>query len=140
METKHGIRLSGMILIAALALAGCSARPPLQSANPQVQAARQACRDVPNKQRYACIEQQAIATLDPEVCRLLGIAEDDACLQAVYEAADDPAICERLYLSSMVPTCMAYYADPNHAPLMLTPMKEVWQAVSGSWQFVTEPE
>lgn len=130
-------RFVAVAMLAGLALlaAGCSARPPLQSANPQVQAARQACQDTPDEARYACIEQQAIATLDPDICRLLGIAEDDACLQAVYEAADEPAICDRLYLPGIVPTCQAYYADPNHAPLMLTPTKEVWQAVSGSWQF-----
>ena len=46
---------------------------------------------------------------------------DDACLQAVYEAADDPAICDRLYLPGVVPTCKAYYADPNRVPRLLTP-------------------
>lgn len=109
--------LAGLALLAA----GCSTRPPLQTANPQMQAARQACRDVPDAGRYTCIEQQAIAALDPDVCRLLGIAIDDMCLQAVYEAADDPAICDRLYLPGIVPTCKAYYADPDHVPLLLTP-------------------
>jgi hypothetical protein len=51
----------------------------------------------------------ALAALNPDVCRLLGIAVDDACLQAVYEAADDPAICDRLYLPGVVPVCKAYY-------------------------------
>ena len=105
----------------ALLAAACSARPPLRSEDPQVQAAQQACKDVPDPERFACIEQQAIATLNPEVCRLLGIAVDDACLQAVYEAADDPAICDRLYLPGVVPTCKAYYADPNRVPRLLTP-------------------
>ena len=59
--------------------------------------------------RYACIEQQAMAALNPDVCRLLGIAVDDACLQAVYQAADDPAICDRPYLPGAVPACKAYY-------------------------------
>ena len=105
----------------ALLAAACSARPPLRSEDPQVQAAQQACKDVPDPERFACIEQYAIATLNPEVCRLLGIAVDDACLQAVYEAADDPAICDRLYLPGVVPTCKAYYAEPNRVPRLLTP-------------------
>ena len=45
----------------------------------------------------------------PDVCRLLGIAVDDACRQPVYQATDDPAICDRLYLRGVVPTCKAYY-------------------------------
>ncbi len=100
-----------LAVLAALLLAACSARPPLQSHDPQVQAARRACRGLPQSQRYICIEQQAIAALNPDVCRLLGIAMDDACLQFVYEAADDPAICDRLYLPSVALNCRAYYAS-----------------------------
>ena len=55
---------------------------------------------------------RATQALNPDICSLLGIAVDDMCLQAVYEAADDPAICERLYLEGIRPTCRAYYADP----------------------------
>ncbi len=79
-------------------LAACSARPLLQRDDPDVQAARAACRGIPKADRFACIEKQAVAALNPDVCRLLSIAVDDACLQSVYEAADDPAVCERLYL------------------------------------------
>ncbi len=82
-----------------------------------MQAAQEACGGIPKADRFACIEQQAVASLDSEVCRLLGIAVDDACLQSVYEAANDPAICDRLYLPGIVPTCKAYYATPNRAPL-----------------------
>jgi hypothetical protein len=106
-------RLS-MTLVAALTalvLAACVARPPLQVKDPQVQAARQACKDVSDPDLLACVEQQAVAALNPDVCRLLGIAVDDACLQAVYQAADDPAICDRLYLPGAVPTCREYYAS-----------------------------
>jgi hypothetical protein len=38
------------------------------------------------------------------------IAIDDACLQAVYEAAADPGICERLYLRGVRPNCRDRYA------------------------------
>jgi hypothetical protein len=104
--------------LAALLLAACAARPPLQVDNPQVQAARQACQDTRDTEHDLCIEQQAIAALNPDVCRLLGIAVDDACLQSVYEAADDPAICDRLYLPGVVPACRAYYASLESAAPM----------------------
>lgn len=110
-----------LAVLAVLLLAACSARPPLQVNDPQLQAARRGCRGLPQGQRYICIEQQAIAALNPDVCRLLGIAMDDACLQFVYEAADDPAICDRLYLPSVALNCRAYYADPYRAPRLLTP-------------------
>jgi len=117
---SHIIGLAVALSFALLA-AACSARPPLRLDDPQVRATRQSCKEVPDSDRFACIEQQAIVTLNPEVCRLLGIAVDDACLQAVYEAADDPAICDRLYLPFVVPTCKAYYANPNRVPRLLTP-------------------
>jgi hypothetical protein len=101
--------------LAALLLSACSARPPLQVDDPQVQAARRACQDTRDMERYACIEQQAVAALNPDVCRLLGIAVDDACLQTVYQAANDPAICDRLYLPGVAPTCRAYYASLGRA-------------------------
>ena len=93
-----------------LLLAGCT---PLLGARPDpaVQAARRACAHLPQAERYACIEAQAVRGLNPEICRLAGIAIDDACLQAVYQAAVDPSICERLYLRGVRPTCRAYYAD-----------------------------
>ncbi len=96
--------------LAALVLTACAARPLLQVDDPQVQAARQACQDTRDLERAPCIEQQAVAALNPDICRLLGIAVDDACLQAVYQAANDPAICDRLYLSGVVSTCKTYYA------------------------------
>jgi hypothetical protein len=98
-------------ILAALVLTACAARPLLQVDDPQVQAARRACQDTRDLERAPCIEQQAVAALNPDICRLLGIAVDDACLQAVYQAANDPAICDRLYLSGVVPTCKAYYAS-----------------------------
>lgn len=93
-----------------LLLAGCT---PLLGARPDpaVQAAQAACASLPRAERYACIEAQAVRGLNPEICRLAGIAIEDACLQAVYQAAVDPSICERLYLRGVRPTCRAYYAD-----------------------------
>jgi hypothetical protein len=94
----------------ALLLAGCAPLQPGARPDPAVQAARRACASLPEAERYGCIEQQAVQALDPEICRLAGVAIDDACLQAVYQAADDPSICERLYLRGVRPTCRAYYA------------------------------
>jgi len=42
----------------------------------------------------ACIERHAVASLNPDVCRLASVWVDDACLQSIYQAADDPAICD----------------------------------------------
>lgn len=89
------------------ALAACSA--PAWKEDPAVQAASQACQGLPEMERYACYERQAVANLNPEVCRLAGMWIDDTCLQAVYEAAGDPSICDRIYLPGVVPNCRAYY-------------------------------
>jgi hypothetical protein len=108
-------RVSILVLAACLLTLVACARPPLQASDPDVQAARAACQAVPAADRLACIERQAVASLNPQVCRLLDIAVDDACLQSVHEAANDPAICDRLYLPGIVPTCRAYYAGPRQA-------------------------
>ena len=78
--------------------------------DPQVEAAQGTCGALPGAEQYACYERQAIARANPEICRLTGMWVDDACLQAVYEAAGDPAICDRIYLQGVVPNCRAYYA------------------------------
>lgn len=114
-------RASILILAAGLVAVAACARPLLLSSDPDLEAARRACQNVPASDRFVCVEQQAVVTLNPEVCRLLGIAVDDACLQSVYRAADDPAICDRLYLPGVIPTCKAYYADPNHTPQLIRP-------------------
>jgi len=96
------------LLVAVLLLAACALQPWKQ--DPDVQAAKQDCAGLPQGEHYVCIERHAVASLNPDVCRLAGMWVDDMCLQAVYEAADDPTICNRLYLSGVVPNCQAYYA------------------------------
>jgi len=98
------------LLILLVLLVGCAPQPWKQY--PDVQTAKQDCAPLPQEEHYACIERHAVASLNPEVCRLASIWVDDACLQAVYQAADDPAICERLYLKGVRPTCRAYYQRP----------------------------
>ncbi len=80
--------------------------------DPTIVAARDACKSGSGVD-YNCIEGQAVTALNPEICRLAGIGIDDMCLQAVYEAADDPSICDRIYLRGVVPNCRAYYASPS---------------------------
>lgn len=93
--------------------------------DPEVQTARRACTGIEEEQ-YACVERHAVERLNPDICRLAGKWIDDMCLQAVYQAASDPAICERLYLKGVRPTCRAYYASLEWAstqrdiPLPLT--------------------
>ena len=92
-----------------------------------------ACKKLDEGERYACIERHALKTLKPNVCRLASIWIDDTfaslsagmCLQAVYEAAGDPAICEQIYLEGVRPTCRAYYAQA------LTPMRRYTDSLLG---------
>ena len=83
--------------------------------DPIVLAARDACKSGSGVD-YNCIVGQAVTALNPEICRLAGIGIDDMCLQAVYEAAGEPSICDRIYLRGVVPNCRAYYASPSPSP------------------------
>jgi hypothetical protein len=103
------------LLALVLFLAACGA--PSWRQDPAVRAARSACKGVDEPARFACIESHAVGALNPDVCRLAGIYIDDACLQSVYEAAGDPAVCDRLYLEGVRPTCRAYYAALDPTPL-----------------------
>lgn len=105
------MRPSWFNLLALLVLlTGCIPQPWKQ--NPDVQVAKQDCTGLPQGEHYACIERHAVTSLNPQVCRLASMSVDDACLQAVYQAADDPAICERLYRPGVAKTCRAYYQRP----------------------------
>lgn len=88
-----------VILGVVLVLAACGAEAWEQ--DPAVQAVKKACRSLDEENQYTCVERHAVESLNPDVCRLGGIWIDDTCLQAVYEAANDPAICDRLYLASI---------------------------------------
>lgn len=101
-------RFVTIILFLLLLLAACNETS--WQRDPAVEAARNACSGIPEKERYDCYERQAVQGLNPEICRLTGIWIDDLCLQMVYEAANDPTICDRIYLQGVVPNCRAYYA------------------------------
>lgn len=105
-------RLATLLLALMFALLLTACVPEAWERDPQVQAAKKACKGLDEGVRYACIERYAVETLNSDVCRLAGIWIDDMCLQAVYEAAEDPTICERLYLEGVRPTCRAYYRRP----------------------------
>jgi hypothetical protein len=76
-----------------------------------------------------------VETLNPNVCRLAGIWVDDMRLQAVYEAAGDPAICDQLYLEGVRPTCRAYYAQ-RAIPMLryLDPVLGFAAEVASNWE------
>ena len=101
-------------LIFGLLLTACQG--PAWEDAPNVQAARIACAGLRKSEHYVCIEEQAAARLDPDVCHLAGAGLDDLCLQAVYEAADDPAICDRLYLKGTDANCREWVAQPEPKP------------------------
>lgn len=94
-------------LLVAIVLSACRDDAAWRK-DPVVLAAREACKSQSGVD-YGCIERQAITALNPEICRLAGKSIDDMCLQMVYEAADDPSICDRIYLQGVVPNCRAYY-------------------------------
>ena len=121
---KLALFLSKLIVLAVL-LTACVPLPAPGDTS-DLSAARSACTGLPDPERTQCIVDRATQALNPDICSLLGIAVDDMCLQAVYEAADDPAICERLYLEGIRPTCRAYYADPQRVPRLLTPTPAIY--------------
>jgi len=49
--------------------------------------------------------QYAIEKGNTNICALTGIFADDACLDEVWRALDDPSICEQIYLESVRPNC-----------------------------------
>lgn len=109
---KHwltGLTFPVALFLIATPLAACAPQPWEQ--DPDVQAAQRDCTGLAEGDRHACIERHAVDSLNPDVCRLTGMWVDDMCLQAVYQAANDPAICDRLYLKGVRPTCRAYYAS-----------------------------
>jgi len=122
-EVRRSHFLIGLLVAMGL-LAACA--PQSWKQDPDVQAAKRDCAGLPQGEHYACIERYAVDRLNPDVCRLAGMWVDDMCLQAVYEAADDPTICDRLYLEGVRPTCHACYASleataaPPSTPLALT--------------------
>jgi hypothetical protein len=103
------------VLGAVLCLTACGAEA--WERDPEVRAAKKACKQLDERARTTCIEGHAVETLNPDVCHLAGIWIDDMCLQAVYEAAGDPAICDQLYLEGVRPACRAYYA-PAAVPML----------------------
>jgi hypothetical protein len=107
---QNRLRWDWLAILFALFLVACGSEA--WERDPEIQAVKVACKGLDEGQRYDCIERHAVESLNPSVCRLAGIWIDDMCLQAVYEAADDPAICERLYLEGVRPTCRAYYQRP----------------------------
>jgi hypothetical protein len=141
------VRWLTAVLWAILSLTSCASEPWEQ--NPAVKTAKKACQVLDEGERYDCIERHAVETLNPDVCRLAGMWIDDTfaslsagmCLQMVYEAADDPAICEQLYLEGVRPTCRAYYAQA------LVPLRRYTDAVLGfaaevpsNWQIDSRSE
>lgn len=92
MKPQHLLTPFLLLLLVAGVLAACTDDSTWRH-DPAVEAARNACRSQTGVE-YNCVEHEAVAALNPDICRLVGISIDDMCLQAVYEAADDPTICD----------------------------------------------
>lgn len=108
MKLSPILKLSLLLGFISAVLAACNSSSWRN--DPAVQAAKKACQTQTGLD-YRCVEQAAVTASNPDICRLVGISIDDMCLQAVYEAANDPAICDRIYLQGVVPNCREYYAQ-----------------------------
>ncbi len=71
------------LLILLVLLAGCA--PQSWKQDPDVQAAKRDCAGLPQGEHYGCIERHAVASLNPEACRLAGSEMADKCRQAVLD-------------------------------------------------------
>ncbi|MGD8466059.1 MAG: hypothetical protein PVI09_19545 [Anaerolineae bacterium] len=102
-----GLLIVGLLSIPLVACAG-----PAWESHPDVQQARIACAGLRRAEHLDCIEEQAVASLNPAVCHLVAASLDTLCLRAVYEAAGDAAICEQIYLPEVKEACQAWF-DAN---------------------------
>lgn len=113
-------RLAGKQLGARLVLAvvflSAACRGPTWEEDPDVRAARIACAGLRAHEHYTCVEDQATTRLNPDICHLAVAGLDGLCLQAVYEAADDPSICDHIFLKEMTDRCRDWYAWPGARP------------------------
>lgn len=64
--------------------------------DPQVRAAWEVCKSLAIEDRYGCFERNAVQTQTPDTCWLAGAAQDDWCMQSVYERSEDKEICEQI--------------------------------------------
>ncbi len=108
-------RLHLIILFILLwGLAGCNARP---SENPDVLIARQACEKAADAlERYQCLEKHALASGNPEICRLTGADLETRCLTNLYQKSPDPSLCSRMYRDDIRQACELYYTHQNVSP------------------------
>ena len=75
-----------------------------------MQAARIACAGLRKTEHYDCVVDRAIAGQNPDVCRLAFAGLDEFCLRILYEAVEDPAICDGIYLPEVEKSCRAWHA------------------------------
>jgi len=98
-------------VISGLLLTGC--RGPVWEQSPDVQAARIACAGLRASEHFVCVEEQATARMNPDVCHLAFAGLDNLCLQSVYEASVDPSICDHIYLEDTATDCREWFALPE---------------------------
>ena len=103
-----------------------------------MQAADPSCKGLADGGQYACIERRAVETLNPDACRLAGAWVGDMCLQAVHKAANEPAVCDPLYLYGVRPTCRHHCAPlALPVPCGIDPVldfAEPGQAAKPAWE------
>lgn len=101
--------MGSILILLLLILPGCQA--PAWEDDPDVQTARIACAGLRKTEHYDCVEERAVARLNPNICRLALAGLDEFCLRTLYEAAEDAAICDQMYLAQVEESCRAWYAE-----------------------------
>lgn len=84
---------------------------PIIRSNPEVQRAKVTCQS--SAGHFDCVVEQAIQFENPNICALTSIFVDDACLDQVWRAVNDPAICDQLYLEPTRPNCAEYFQNQS---------------------------
>jgi hypothetical protein len=77
--------------------------------DPQTREVWQICKSLPQEERINCYELKAIKYQNPDICWIIGAAQDDWCMQAVYENSNNPRICDQITKEGVRKFCEEYF-------------------------------
>lgn len=100
---------TGLLIVGLLSIPLVACQGPAWEDDPDVQQARIACAGLRRAEHLNCVEEQAVASLNPDVCHLVAAGLDSLCLRAVYEASGDALVCEQIYLPEVREACRAWF-------------------------------
>jgi hypothetical protein len=77
--------------------------------DPVIRKAWLTCHSVSAENRAACYEKRALEQSNPDICWLAGPSIDDACMQTVFKASNDPDICSHISKPGVKLLCEEYF-------------------------------